>query len=70
MLYPVLHRLERQGFVKATWGKSKTGRRRKYYRLTDQGLSELTRQRRHWDVVNETLRRTTFLALEPAAQTT
>jgi PadR family transcriptional regulator PadR len=32
MLYPVLHRLERQGLVAAKWGKSETGRRRKYYR--------------------------------------
>ena len=37
MLYPVLHRLERQGFVAAKWGASETGRRRKYYRITRKG---------------------------------
>ena len=37
MLYPVLHRLERNGYVEASWGRSETGRRRKYYRLTDEG---------------------------------
>mgnify|MGYP001821236584 CR=1 FL=1 len=60
MLYPVLHRLERQGWVEADWGRSETGRRRKYYRLTEDGRRELERQRRQWDVVNETLRRTPF----------
>ena len=35
MLYPVLHRLERDGYVTARWGRSEAGRRRKYYRLTD-----------------------------------
>ena len=37
MLYPVLHRLERLGYVSARWGASETGRRRKYYRITRQG---------------------------------
>ena len=60
MLYPVLHRLERNGFVEAYWGKSESGRRRKYYRLTDKGSDELTSQRRQWEVVNETLRGTQF----------
>jgi len=58
--YPVLHRLERNGFVEAQWGESETGRRRKYYRLTDQGASELASQRRQWKVVNEALRGTPF----------
>jgi PadR family transcriptional regulator, regulatory protein PadR len=46
--------------VKATWGKSETGRRRKYYRITDRGSEELTRQRRQWQVVDATLRGTPF----------
>jgi DNA-binding PadR family transcriptional regulator len=70
MLYPVLHRLERQGFIKANWGQSKTGRRRKYYRLTDRGMDELGRQRRQWEVVDRALRRTTFLAIEWQPRTT
>ena len=60
MLYPVLHRLERNGHVKATWGKSETGRRRKYYRLTDLGSEELAAQRQQWQVVNAALRATPF----------
>ena len=64
MLYPVLHRLERQGFVRSAWGRSDSGRRRKYYRLTDEGRRELRRQRQQWQIVNEALRRTPFLELE------
>lgn len=64
MLYPVLHRLERAGYVEATWGKSESGRRRKYYRLTEQGVAELADQRRQWQVVNATLGGTPFHRLQ------
>jgi DNA-binding PadR family transcriptional regulator len=60
MLYPVLHRLERNGLVKASWRESESGRRRKYYRITARGSEELADQRRQWEVVNETLRGTPF----------
>ena len=58
MLYPVLHRLERNGLVKSSWGRAESGRRRKYYRLTKEGAEELESQQRQWQVVNETLRAT------------
>src|SRR5690606_39025423 len=45
MLYPVLHRLERQGHIEGRWGRAETGRRRKYYRITERGLAELADQR-------------------------
>ena len=64
MLYPVLHRLERNGFVEATWGKSESGRRRKYYRLTDSGSDELSNQRRQWEVVNSALSATPFQSFQ------
>ncbi len=56
MLYPVLHRLERQGLVEATWAAAETGRRRKYYQLTADGRATLEAQRQQWQVVDETLR--------------
>jgi DNA-binding PadR family transcriptional regulator len=68
MLYPVLHRLERNGFVKAVWGQSESGRQRKYYRLTDSGEEELASQRRQWQVVDSTLRRTRLRSLQLASQ--
>lgn len=56
MLYPLLHRLERLGYVESSWGKSETGRRRKYYRITQQGLEALGAQRRQWNTVDQALR--------------
>jgi len=56
MLYPLLHRLERKGYVAAVWGRSETGRRRKYYRLTRAGAEHLAQQRRQWQVVDSALR--------------
>jgi DNA-binding PadR family transcriptional regulator len=68
MLYPVLHRLERNGLIEAHWGRSDTGRRRKYYRLTRMGSAELMDQRRQWQVVSETLRATPFMQFRPLLQ--
>jgi DNA-binding PadR family transcriptional regulator len=68
MLYPLLHRLERNGYVEATWGSSETGRRRKYYRLTDLGLEELATHQRQWQLVDSTLRGIWYAALDVACQ--
>jgi len=59
MLYPVLHRLEEAGFVAARWESSETGRRRKYYRLTEAGTNELERLTEQWSVVHSALERLT-----------
>lgn len=56
MLYPLLHRLEHNGFIKASWKESKLGRRRKYYKLIKRGQVELARQQRQWQVIDTTLR--------------
>lgn len=55
MLYPLLHRLERLGYVRASWGTSPQGRRRRNYNITDQGLTQLADQRRQWATANRTL---------------
>jgi DNA-binding PadR family transcriptional regulator len=56
MLYPVLHRLERQGYIEARWEIAESGRRRKYYRITSQGRTQLAEERRQWQAVDATLR--------------
>jgi DNA-binding PadR family transcriptional regulator len=56
MLYPVLHRLDRQGLVAAKWGVAENGRKRRSYRITKLGLTQLDTQRRQWQVVDKTLR--------------
>ena len=56
MLYPVLHRLERLGHIKARWEVAETGRRRKYYRITPGGRDKLAEERKQWQAVDATLR--------------
>ena len=56
MLYPVLHRLERLGHIEARWEVAESGRRRKYYRITAQGRTQLAEERRQWQAVDSTLR--------------
>jgi DNA-binding PadR family transcriptional regulator len=55
MLYPVLHRLERLGHIKARWVLSESGRRRRYYRITPRGKAQLAEERRQWQAVDATL---------------
>jgi PadR family transcriptional regulator, regulatory protein PadR len=47
-LYPALHRLERQGWVKSGWRQSEAGQRAKYYRLTAAGKKQLASERSRW----------------------
>jgi len=56
MLYPVLHRLERAGHIESEWDTADSGRRRKYYRITEAGRKHLAEERRQWRTVDETLR--------------
>jgi PadR family transcriptional regulator PadR len=56
MLYPVLHRLERLGYVETRWEVADSGRRRKYYRITARGRDQLAEERKQWQAVDETLR--------------
>ena len=56
MLYPVLHRLERLGYVEARWEVAETGRKRKYYRITSQGRAQLAEERKQWQAVDATLK--------------
>jgi transcriptional regulator len=48
-LYPALHRLEHQGWIKAEWGVSELGRRARFYRLTAAGRRQLERERQDWN---------------------
>ena len=47
-LYPALHRLERRGWIAATWGTSDNNRRAKYYALTSSGRRQLETEQRDW----------------------
>jgi transcriptional regulator len=48
-LYPALHRLNRKGFIRGEWGETETGRRARFYYLTDKGHSALEKESARWD---------------------
>lgn len=47
-LYPALHRLEEQGWLKSEWGESENNRRAKYYSLTKAGRKRLEQELTQW----------------------
>jgi transcriptional regulator len=47
-LYPLLYRLENQGWIQGRWVEKANQRRRRYYRITAQGRQELAEQRKSW----------------------
>jgi PadR family transcriptional regulator, regulatory protein PadR len=55
MLYPVLHRMERNGLIKARWVKLENGRKRKYYSLKQDGKKALKKHSQQWTTVNSVL---------------
>jgi PadR family transcriptional regulator, regulatory protein PadR len=48
-LYPALHRLEQQGWIKARWGHTETGREAKFYELTRAGQVQLDKELAQWE---------------------
>jgi len=48
MLYPILHRLEKQRLIESYWGLAESGRKRKYYRIRKGGSAELVRLLDNW----------------------
>lgn len=54
-VYPVLHRLEREGLIASEWKEAETGRERKYYFLTAGGRKTLKGERQQWLKVHNTL---------------
>src|SRR5215467_14186994 len=47
-LYPALHRLEHQGWIKAEWSVPELGRRARFYRLTSSGKKQLKQEAKDW----------------------
>ena len=48
-LYPALHRLEQQGWIRAEWGESENNRRAKFYSLTRAGRKYLQQEEANWE---------------------
>lgn len=49
-LYPILHNLEKKGFVRAYNQDNGTGRTRRYYQLTDKGAKQLAEEKAQWEL--------------------
>jgi len=55
LLYPLLHRLEGAELVASHWGLAESGRKRRYYAITDAGRAELAEHRKQWSTAVNTL---------------
>jgi PadR family transcriptional regulator PadR len=55
MLYPVLHRLEKDRLIKSNWTMENESRPRKYYEITDEGKQALIVEKEQWLQVNTVL---------------
>lgn len=53
-LYPILHDLEKNGFIESFW-HVENGRRRKYYKITTKGLKELKLRENEWKAFSKTM---------------
>jgi len=52
MIYPVLHRMESEGWIESRWGEAENGRKRKYYGVKKAGKDALKKQREQWVAVS------------------
>lgn len=55
MLYPVLHRLEKEGLITSDWMMEEGAKPRKYYEITDAGKKALVAEQEQWQQVTEVL---------------
>src|SRR5438046_7550602 len=56
-LYPALHRLEQQGWIKAHWGETEGGRKAKFYALTRSGRTQMEMELANWDRLATAIKR-------------
>jgi len=52
-LYPALHRMEQEGWVRAEWGMTEKNREARFYSLTAKGRQQLADERESWDRLTE-----------------
>ncbi len=48
-LYPALHRMEQEGWIRAEWGITEKGRKARFYSLTSKGAEQLATERENWE---------------------
>src|SRR5579872_4879915 len=52
-LYPALHRMEQEGWIRAEWGTSENNRRARYYSLREAGRKQLLAEEKNWAQLTE-----------------
>jgi len=62
-LYPVLHKMEKNGLIKSSWKKSKIGRKRKYYKILKAGNVTLENEKGSWELLQQIM--TKLWKIEP-----
>jgi PadR family transcriptional regulator, regulatory protein PadR len=50
-LYPALYRIQQRGWISSKWGTNETGRKAKFYRLTNAGRRQLAVEEENWDLL-------------------
>lgn len=65
LIYPRLHELERQGFLRSEWQGQKGTRRRKFYSITDKGRGRLKEELKSWQAFTHNVNQ--LLGLEGAS---
>ena len=56
-LYPILHNLESLGMIESYWEETKSMRKRKYYKITDEGRNELIERKKEWKIYEKGVKR-------------
>lgn len=56
-LYPALHKLEQEGWIKAEWKQTENNRRAKFYALTRLGRKQLESETRAWELLSSAISR-------------
>jgi transcriptional regulator len=54
-LYPALHRLEKRGWLQASWGESGNGRQARFYKLSAAGRKQLAKQETTWQRLSQAI---------------
>ena len=65
LIYPRLHEMERQGWLRSEWQGAEGSRRRKFYSVTDMGRRRLERELEGWQAFSENVNR--LLGVEPVS---
>lgn len=67
-LYPALHRMERQKWIKSEWRMTEQNQRAKFYHLTDEGKKQLAHDRSKWEAIVEAMAGVLSPVPEPEAE--